>query len=236
MVQSNKPRQSRSADHARLTAILLNSIFAHVPSYLCLQLVRQVAQLNVHALVLLTRITIGIHFKHSPSGIVTPSVCDSPACVHASSEILYSLDHKYKDIDPCTNFEQYVCGGWRDRHDMRPDQGSIFAGTLMSESAQTRLRHILESSPASVHSSMIESEADSDNFQKLKAAYDACMDMPTLTKRGSRPLETILGRIDEIYPLRINQEVMTSVDNLTTAILFLMGIEVEALVAFSVSV
>lgn len=188
------------------------------------------------ALILLTRITIGMHFKYSPSRTATPSVCDSPACVHASSEILYNLAPKYVDIDPCTNFEQYVCGGWRDRHDMRPDQGSIFAGTLMLESAQTRLRHILESSPASAHSSAMESEADSDNLQKLKDAYDACMDMSTLTKRGSRPLEAILNRIDEIYPLGINQEAISFVDDLTTAILFLVGIEVEALVAFSVSV
>lgn len=68
----------------------------------------------------------------------------SPACVHASSEILYNLSPEYKNIDPCTNFEELVCGGWDERHDLRPDQGDAFTGTIMSENSQMLLRHILE--------------------------------------------------------------------------------------------
>lgn len=68
----------------------------------------------------------------------------TPACVHASSEILYNLSPNYKDIDSCDNFEELVCGGWDDRHDLRPDQGDAFTGTIMSENSQRLLRHILE--------------------------------------------------------------------------------------------
>jgi len=50
-------------------------------------------------------------------------VCTSPACVHAASEILYSLSSNRKNIDPCTRFDEFVCGGWMERHDLRPDQG-----------------------------------------------------------------------------------------------------------------
>jgi endothelin-converting enzyme len=70
--------------------------------------------------------------------------CLTPACVHASSEILYNLSPNYKDIDPCTDFAQLTCGGWNDRHDLRPDQGEIFTGTIMAEENQVLLRHILE--------------------------------------------------------------------------------------------
>lgn len=73
-----------------------------------------------------------------------PSICLKPACVHASSEILYNLSPEYKNIDPCTDFEELVCGGWGERHDLRPDQGDAFTGTIMSESSQMLLRHILE--------------------------------------------------------------------------------------------
>ena len=68
----------------------------------------------------------------------------TPACVHASSEILYNLSPKFTDIDPCTDFEELVCGGWKERHDLRPDQGDAFTGTIMSENSQLLLRHILE--------------------------------------------------------------------------------------------
>jgi endothelin-converting enzyme len=66
--------------------------------------------------------------------------------VHASSEILYNLAPNYKELDPCTDFEELVCGGWKDRHDLRADQGDAFTGTIMSENSQLLLRHILEAS------------------------------------------------------------------------------------------
>lgn len=73
-------------------------------------------------------------------------ICMTPECVHAASEILYNLSPEYKKIDPCTDFEELVCGGWRERHDLRVDQGDAFTGTIMSETSQTLLRHILEAS------------------------------------------------------------------------------------------
>jgi len=57
---------------------------------------------------------------------------------------LYNLSPDYKIIDPCTNFEELVCGGWRDRHDLREDQGDAFTGTIMAENSQLLLKHILE--------------------------------------------------------------------------------------------
>lgn len=71
-------------------------------------------------------------------------VCLTPACVHAASEILYNLSPNYKELDPCTDFEELVCGGWREHHDLRPDQGDAFTGTIMAEKSQQLLRHILE--------------------------------------------------------------------------------------------
>jgi hypothetical protein len=73
------------------------------------------------------------------------SLCTTPECIHASSEILYNLSPNYRSIDPCSdNLEEMICGGWRERHDLRPDQGDAFTGTTMAESSQTLLRHILE--------------------------------------------------------------------------------------------
>jgi hypothetical protein len=64
--------------------------------------------------------------------------------VHAASELLYNLSPDYKTLDPCDNFEELVCGGWRDNHDLRADQGDAFTGTIMSEKSELLLRHILE--------------------------------------------------------------------------------------------
>ncbi|KAB8212336.1 hypothetical protein BDV34DRAFT_231853 [Aspergillus parasiticus] len=156
-----------------------------------------------------------------PPRPVTTSICETPECVHAASEILYNLDPNYDQINPCTDFDQYVCGGWRERHDMRPDQGAIFAGTMMGENAQTRLRHLLSSSKPS-------DPADSNNFEKLKAAYTACMDESTVTKRGSKPLDNMLAELEKIF-LRDSISLKGSDTDLTKAILYLMESGVEAL-------
>lgn len=111
---------------------------------------------------------------------------------------------------------------------MRPDQGSIFAGTIMSETAQTRLRHILEKSAAPQPS-------DTDNFKKLKAVYDACLNEPEISKRGSEPLDKMLAHLEKIYPAKSGRSSDTQ-GQLTSAIVYLMESGVAALVSPSVNV
>lgn len=162
--------------------------------------------------------------------MAAPDLCLEPECIHAASEILYNLDSNYKNLDPCVDFDQYVCKGWRDRHDMRPDQGQIFTGTLMAENAQMRLRHILEA--ATAPGAQILTSGDKESFDKLKSAYDSCMNVDALKARGSQPLEDIFARIDSIY----NSGDKNSEKNLTDAFVYLMQIDVSALLDFSISV
>lgn len=162
--------------------------------------------------------------------VSTPALCLEPECIHAASEILYNLDPHYEDIDPCDDFEQYACGGWRDRHDMRPDQGSIFAGTIMAENAQVQLRHILEAPDTSERDTM--SPADKKSFQKLKSAYDSCTDTETLKERGSKPLNDLLDQIETVYPVDRKH----SKNDLSDVITFLTQSGVSALTDLSVSV
>lgn len=166
--------------------------------------------------------------ENPPPERVAPKICESPECVHAASEILYNLDSNFTDIDPCTDFDQYVCGGWRNRHDMRSDQGSLFAGTIMEENAQMQLRHILDIPDAP-------SSADLENFGKLKAAYESCLDDSTIKKRGSKPLEKMIAQLEKIYSTSdmFDREVK---DNLTETVLYLMESGVLALATPTVAV
>lgn len=110
---------------------------------------------------------------------------------------------------------------------MRPDQGSVFAGTIMAETAQTRIRHILEKSAPPQPS-------DADNFKKLKAAYDACLDEAAISKEGSEPLDKMLVELEKIYPTKTKES--GTQDQLTSAIVYLMNSGVNALVSSRVSV
>jgi len=110
---------------------------------------------------------------------------------------------------------------------MRADQGSVFAGTMMEEAAQSRLRHILERSEAP--------QDDIENFNKLKDAYSACLDESTIRERGIKPLVEVLAKLQSIYPAD-NETTLGTEDHITDAVLFLIQSNVEALVSPSVSV
>lgn len=100
----------------------------------------------------------------------------------------------------------------------------------MAENAQMRLRHILEAPEAPGEQAL--SSADKDNFKKLKSAYDACINVDALKKRGSHPLEEILKKIESIYSLQGKD----SENNLTDALLYLMQTDVSVLADFYISV
>lgn len=112
---------------------------------------------------------------------------------------------------------------------MRPDQGAVSVISVMAEEGQTKLRRILEASEAP-------SPEDSDNFVKLKAAYNACLNEAAVQRRGTKPLDEMLANIDKIYPAGTGSSEMDVKDNLTDAIIYLMEAGTEGLLGFSVDV
>jgi len=49
-------------------------------------------------------------------------LCTSPACVAHAKEIKTYLAPNYTAIDPCVDFDEYSCAGWRATHNYRPEQ------------------------------------------------------------------------------------------------------------------
>jgi len=156
----------------------------------------------------------GMQYVGNPVVVDKAELCLTPACVHAASELLYNLSPNYKELDPCDNFEELVCGGWRDRHDLRSDQGDAFTGTIMSEQSQLLLRHILEApypkdsqhsyfSPMQLVAS--KKSADEENFDKMKAAYDACLNEDKIKSLGEKPLKDVTEEIKKTYSVAAPQ-------------------------------
>lgn len=98
----------------------------------------------------------------------------------------------------------------------------------MEEHSETQLRHILErSDPPQAN--------DANNFKKLKAAYNACLDESTLRGRGTKPLDELVAGLKKVYPVA-NGLISEPHDHLTSAIFFLLKSGVDALVSLGVSV
>lgn len=180
------------------------------------------------------------------------TICVTPACVLAASEILQNISPRYSEIDPCSNFEAFVCEGWQEKHDLRADQDSSFTGTLMQENSQTILRHVLETPFSDSHPRIDpNSSPEASIFNKLKDAYDACMEEDKLKGLGAEPLLNVLHKIEKLFPaakphasenfpklLHQAQKglVYKGENQLAATVAYLISIGVDALVSFNVGV
>lgn len=129
------------------------------------------------------------------------SVCLSPGCVVAAAELLQNMSPDHHEIDPCTDFNTYVCQGWDDKHDMRADQEHLSTAALMSENAQQILRHVIESSYEK-SSETVEAMTNDDQaiFDKLRDGYGACMNETLLKDVASGALIKVLKHLGKLYP------------------------------------
>jgi endothelin-converting enzyme len=125
-------------------------------------------------------------------------LCLSAGCVHAASEFLYNIAPNYQQLDPCTNFDAMVCDGFRQRHNLRADQGMVSAFDTLGDDGDTIVRSILESTypDNSSHSSFsprnlaaVSLTVDQQNFNDLQMAYNACMSVPEIKRVGVTPLQ-----------------------------------------------
>jgi Peptidase family M13 len=124
----------------------------------------------------------------------------------------------------------------------------MFTGTIMAENSKGILRHILEQSS----SASLSSRADQDNFKKIKNDYDSCMDEETLRRIGIKPLQDVVNQIKSSFPANVDRvgqspfpklepdtqknAVFNKANQLTNTLLFLIRLDITALMALSVQV
>ncbi|KAK3315735.1 endothelin-converting enzyme [Apodospora peruviana] len=139
---------------------------------------------------------------------VAQALCMTPACVQLGAEYAANLSPNHAQIDPCTNFEELVCGGWNLRHELRPDQGSTGTIDLMSEDNEAKLRKIIEGaypgesshshfSPRNLDTAAV--SIDQQNFDMMQTAYNACMDEASIAKLGVAPIITVLDQMSKVF-------------------------------------
>jgi endothelin-converting enzyme len=164
-----------------------------------------------------------------------------PACRNASESILLSLSPNYKNIDPCTNFEELVCGGWNQNHILKSEltaPASVF--TKLEKETLVIRREILEGPYPNNYLLSDSSAIDRKIFKKIKETYHACMNEDPASKFGAEPLIEILNEVIRLFPV----EAPTSLKNVSTEtreqdemaniIIFLSKLYVTALVSLSV--
>ena len=78
--------------------------------------------------------------------------------------------------------------------------------------------------------------ADEENFDKMKATYDACMNEDVIKEAGTAPLLEVLRQIVELFPAA-NSDAITSAHSpaIRDTVLFLAKLGISALVSSGTS-
>ena len=96
-----------------------------------------------------------------------------------------------KTADPCVNFYQYSCGGWKKNNPIPPDQTSWSVYGKLYEDNLVFLRGILEQAAAN-------SQPRDAVVQQIGDFYAACMDEAAVEKQGIAPVRGYLEAIGSL--------------------------------------
>jgi endothelin-converting enzyme/putative endopeptidase len=96
-----------------------------------------------------------------------------------------------RSVDPCVDFYQFACGGWRARNPIPPDQTRWGRFNELAERNREELRQILEAAKdASGPRGAIET--------RVGDYYASCMDEAGLEALGAKPIQPVLAKIDAV--------------------------------------
>jgi putative endopeptidase len=116
------------------------------------------------------------------------AVGQEPTLPYTPSLDLASMD---KQADPCVNFYEYSCGGWKKNNPIPPDQTSWSVYAKLYQDNLQFLRGILE------QASQTSGQRD-EVTRQIGDFYAACMDEAEVEKQGLTPIRDYLDAVGNL--------------------------------------
>ncbi|HEY0760199.1 MAG TPA: M13 family metallopeptidase [Acidisarcina sp.] len=150
------------------------------------------AALSTLLLALLTALTASSQQPAATSGMPaagTPAAGLTAAKPLSALPYTPSLDLTSMDktVDPCIDFYQYSCGGWRKQNPIPPDQASWDVYAKLTNENEQFLWGILDESSRGLNRTPVQ--------QKIGDYFGACMNEAAVNQRGIAPLSEELSSI-----------------------------------------
>jgi putative endopeptidase len=145
----------------------------------------------------------------------------STASRPASSASASGLDLAFmdRDVDPCTDFYEFACGGWTKNQPIPADRSAWGRATELQERNNTTLRRILEEAGRNAN-------ADIDT-RKIGDYYASCMDESAINARGAAPLEPALNKIAALTGPRDLPALLAELHSMGVGAFFSFGAEAD---------
>src|SRR5580692_3763001 len=113
----------------------------------------------------------------------------------AKSQPVLDVTSMDPNVDPCTDFFAYSCGGWIKKNPIPPDQSSWSVYSKLEDDNKAILREILESAATAT--------PDRDAVkQKIGDYYTACMDERAINAAAIKPLQPVQDQIQQLHSRR----------------------------------
>ena len=113
------------------------------------------------------------------------TVCESPECKTVAEYVKSSMN---ETVNPCQDFYEFACGGWKGRNQIPESENEITAFTKLTKKIENAT-HFLLTQPSQ--------PGESDALTKARKFYYSCMDKEKIEKKGPKPaldfLESIGG-------------------------------------------
>ncbi|XP_059176765.1 neprilysin-like [Physella acuta] len=108
-----------------------------------------------------------------------PYVCEGAIC----NAITRMMDYMDKEANPCLDFYEYACGGWRKRYPLQDHE--IMRGPVFSliDKVAERLKDLLSSQEAGT---------DKAHMVAAKSYFAACINTDKIKERGAGPMLNLL--------------------------------------------
>ncbi|KAK4207820.1 hypothetical protein QBC37DRAFT_432880 [Rhypophila decipiens] len=132
-------------------------------------------------------------------------VCSKPACVHAASNMMQNMAHNWEQLNPCTDFYEMACGGFRER--MGTDLARV-GENIIQKHVNSIIREVIEApyqEAVEYHDIMIRNNIDEQNHRMLQRDYQSCMNTEAREKAGRAPLLKVLDELAEVWPLNLDE-------------------------------
>jgi putative endopeptidase len=139
-----------------------------------------------------TTLALAILLVFGLAGTANGQTANEPALPYSPSLDLSSMD---KSIDPCVNFYQYACGGWRKKNPIPADQTSWSVYGKLYQDNLNFLRGILDQAASNSN------ERDAVT-QKVGDFYASCVDEAGIEKSGLEPIKADLEAIERLNSVR----------------------------------
>jgi len=120
-----------------------------------------------------------------------------------------------RTADPCVDFYEYSCGGWRKMNPIPSDQTSWSVYSKLYEDNLNYLRGILEEASTATARDAV--------TQKIGNYYASCMDEPEIEKLGAKPLQSNLLAIQNLQSTKDVAALVATLHLEGTAALFNAG-------------